>query len=157
MTNLDSVKNQTYHFANKGLYSRSYGFSSSHVWIWELDGKEGWVPKNWCFPTVVLEKTLESPLNSKEITPVNPKGTQAWIFIEMSDAEAPILWQPDEKSWLTGKDPDARKNWGQEEKGVTEDEMGGWHHWLNEHQGSSDGERSLGCCSSWGHKESNTT
>ena len=105
------IKNQKYHFANKGPYSQSYGFSSSHVWIWELDGKEGWALKNCLFPTVVLEKTLESPLNSKEIKPVNPKGNQSWIFIERTDAEteAPILWQPEEKSWLTGKDPDARK------------------------------------------------
>ena len=122
-------------FANKGLYSQSYGFSSSYVWIWELDHKEGWVPKNWCFLSVVLKRTLESPLDSKEIKPVNPKGNQPWIFIGSTDAEAkaPILWPPDLRSWLTGKDPDAGKDWGHEEKGLTEDEMAGWFHQLNGH------------------------
>ena len=127
MTNLDSVLKSRYPFADKGSYSQSYGFSSSHVWMWELDCKEGWVPKNWCFWTVVLEKTLESPLDSKEIKPVNPRGNQPWIFIGRTDAEAeaPVLWSPDAKSWLIGKDPDARKDWGQEEKRVTGDEMVG--------------------------------
>ena len=111
-------------------YSQSYGSSSSHVWMWELYPKEGWVPKNWCFQTVVLEKTLESLLGSKEIKPINPKGNQPWIFIGRTDVEteAPILWPPDAKSRFTGKDPDAGKDWRQEEKGTTEDEMVGWHH-----------------------------
>ena len=114
-------------------YSQSYGFSSSHVWMWELDHKESWAPKNWCFWTVVLETTLESPLDWKEIKPINPKGNQSWIFIGRTDAEAetPILWPPDAKNWLTGKDSDAGKDWGQEEKGMTEDEMVVWHHQLN--------------------------
>ena len=122
-------------FAN-GLHNQSYGFSSSHIRMWELDHKEGWVPKNWCFQIVVLEKTLESSLDCKKIKPVNPKGNQPWIFIGRTDAEAeaPTLWSPDVKNWLIGKDPDTRKDWGQEEKGVTEDEMVGWHHWLNEHE-----------------------
>ena len=124
------------YFANKGASSQSYGFSSSHVWMWELDYKESWAPKNWCFWTVVLEKTLESPLISKEIQPVHPKGNQSWIFIGRTDAEAeiPILWSPDAKNWLIGKDPDAGKDWRQEEKGTTEDEMTAWHHWLNGHE-----------------------
>ena len=107
--------------------------SSSHVWMWELDCKESWVPKNWCFWTVMLEKTLESSLDSKEIQPVHPKGDQSWVFIGRTDAEAetPILWPPHAKSWLLGKDPDAGRDWGQEEKGTTEDEMVGWYHWLN--------------------------
>ena len=113
---------------------QSYGFSRSHVWMWELDYKESWEPKHWCFWTMVLEKILESPLECK-IKPVNPKGDQSWVFIGRTDAEAetPILWRPDAKSWLTGKDPDAGKDWGQEEKGTTEDGMAGWHHWLNGH------------------------
>ena len=113
--------------------SQSYGFSSSHVWIWEMNHKESYVPKNWCFLTVMLEKTLESPLDCKEIKPVNPKGNQSWIFIGRTDieVEAPILWPPDGKNWLTGKDPDAGKDWRQEEKGMTEDEMVGWHHWFD--------------------------
>ena len=114
---------------------QSYGFSSSHVWMWELDSKESWVLKNWGFWTVVV-KTLESSLYSKEIQPVHPKGNQSWIFIGRTDAEAetPILWPPDAKSWLIGKDPDAGRDWGQEEKGTTEDEMAGWHHRLNGHE-----------------------
>ena len=118
-------------FANKSLYSQSYDFSSSHEWMWELDHKEGWSQKNWRFQTMVLEKTLESPLDSKEINPVNLKGNQSSIFIGRTDAEAetPILSPFDVESWLIGKDPDAGKDWGQEEKGVTEDEMVGWHHW----------------------------
>ena len=126
MTNLDSIlKNRDHHFADKGPYSQSYGFSSSHAQMWELDHKESWAPKNWCFWTVVLEKTLKSPLDCKEIQPVNPKGNQSWIFIGKTDGEAevPILWPPDAKSWLIGKDPDAGKDWKQEEKWVTEDEM----------------------------------
>ena len=144
--------------------SQSYGFSSSHVWMWGLDHKEGWELKNWCFWTVVLEKTLEGPLDCKESQPVNPKGNQPWMFTGKTDAEAetPILWPPDGKRQLIGKDPDDGKNWGQEEKGVTEDEMVGCHHWLNGHDseqtpGNSDGQGSLACCSPWGHKESDTT
>ena len=114
------IKRQRHHFANKGLYSQSYGISSSHVWMWEFNHKEGWVLKNWCFWIVVLEKILQSPVDSKEINPVHPKGNQPWIFIQRTDAEAPILRPPDAKSWLPGKDPDAGKGWGQ--KGVTEDE-----------------------------------
>ena len=131
--------------------------------MWELDPKEGWTPKNWCFWTVVMEKTLESPLDYK-ITSVNPKGNQPWIFIGRTDAEAeiPILWPPDSKSWLTGKDPDAGKDWGQEEKGLTEHEMVEWHHWLNGPGfgwtvGVGDGQGGLACCNSWGRKESDTT
>ena len=105
------IKKQRHYFANKCLYSQSYGFSSSHVRLWELDHKEGWALKNWCFWTAVLEKTLESPLHSKEIKPANPKENQPWTFIRKTDAEAPILWPPDVKSWLTGKDPDAGKDW----------------------------------------------
>ena len=112
MTNLDSViKKQRHHFTDKGPSSQSYGFSSGHVWMWELDHEEGWVPKNWCFWTVVLEKTLESPLDYKEIQPVHPKGNQSWIFIGRTDAEAPILWPPDVKNWLIRKVPDAVKDW----------------------------------------------
>ena len=124
MTNLDSILKSRHHFANKGPYSQSYGFSSSHVWMWELDYKEGWSLKN-CFQTVVLETTLESPLDCKESKPVNPKGNQSWIFIGRTDAEvgAPILWPPDAKSRLIGKDPDAGKDWRQQETEVTENEM----------------------------------
>ena len=137
MTNLDSIlKKQRHYFANKGLSSQSYGFSSSHVWMWKLDYKESWAPKNWRFWTVVLEKTLESPLDSyKEIQPVHPKGNQSWIFNGRTEAEAetPVLWPPDAKNWLIGKDPDAEKDW-RWEKGTTEDEMVGWHHQLNGHE-----------------------
>ena len=112
------IKKQRYDFANKGPYSQSYGFSSSHVWIWKLDYKESWAPKNWRFWPVVLEKTLESPLDSKEIQPVHPKGNQFWIFIGRTDAEELILWPPDAKSWLIRKDPDAGKDWQQEEKAM---------------------------------------
>ena len=143
---------------------RPYGFSSSHVWMWELNYKENWVPKNWCFWIVVLEKTLESSSNCKEIQLVHPKGNQSWIFIGRTDAEAetPILWPPDAKNWLIGKDPDAGKDWRWEEKGTTEDEMVGWHHWLNGHEfewtlGVGDGQGSLACCSPRGHKESYMT
>ena len=128
-TNLDSIlKSQRHYVANKGPSSQSYGFSSSHVWMWELDYKESWAPKNWCFGTVVLEKTLESPLDYKETKQAHPKGYQSWIFIVRTDAEAetPILWPPDAKSWLIWKDSDAGKDWRWEEKGTTEDEMVGW-------------------------------
>ena len=120
------IKKQRHYFANKSPSSQSYGFSSDHVWMWELDYKKSWAPKNWCFWTVVLEKTLESPLDCKEIKPVHTKGNQSWIFIGRTDAEAPVLWPPDVKSWLIGKDSDAGKDWGQEEKKATEDEMVGW-------------------------------
>ena len=126
MTNLDSILKQRHYFVNKGLSSQVYDFSSSHVWIWELDCEESWMPKNWCFWTVVLAKTLESPLDFKEIQPVHSEGDQPWVFFERNDAEAetPVLWPPHVKSWLIGKDPDAGKDWGQE-KGMTEDEMAG--------------------------------
>ena len=133
MTNLDStLKSRDITLLTKVCIV--YGFSSSHVWMWELDYKESWAPKNWYFWTVVLEKTLENPLDCKEIKQVSPKGNQPWIFIGRTDAEAevPILWLPDAKNWLIGKDPDAGKDWRQEEKGTTEDEMVGWHHWLND-------------------------
>jgi len=125
------IKKQRYHFANKGPSSQGYGFSSSHVWMWELDYKGSWAPKNWCFWTMVLEKTLESPLDCKEIQPVHSEGDQPWDFFGRTDAKAetPVLWPPDAKSWLIGKDSDAGRDWGQEEKGTTEDEMAGWHHW----------------------------
>ena len=132
--------------------------------MWELDYKGSWAPQNWCFWTVVLEKTLESPLDWKEIQPVHPKGDQSWVFIGRIDAEAetPILWPPDVKNWLIGKDPDVGKDWRQEEKGTTEDEMVGWHHWFDGHEfeqgpGVGDGQESLVFCSPWGHKELDTT
>ena len=137
MTNLDSIlKSRDITLFNKGLSSQGYGFSSNHVWMWELDYKESWVQKNWCFWTVVLEKTLESPLDGKKIQPVQPKGNQSWIFIGRTDAKAKtlVLRSPDVKNWLIWKDPDAGKDWRQEEKGTTEDEMVGWHHWLNGHE-----------------------
>ena len=117
------IKKQRHHFAKEAPYSQSYGFSSSHVQMWELDYKEGWVPKNWCFRIVVLEKTFDSPLDSEEIKPVNPKGIQSWIFIGRTNAEASLLWPPDAKGQLIGRDPDAGKDWRQKEKRVTEDEM----------------------------------
>ena len=131
-----SIKKQRHYFANKGPSNQSYGFSSSHVWIWELDYKESWAPENWWFWTVMLEKTLESPLGCKEIQPVHPKGNQSWIFIGRTDAEAetPIFWPPDAKSWLIWKDPDAGKDWRREEKGMKEGEMVGWHHRLKGHE-----------------------
>ena len=129
------IKNQRHYFANKGLSSQGYGFSSSHVWLWELEYKESWGLQNWCFWTVVLEKTLKTPLDNKEIQPAHPKGNQSWIFIRRTDVEAEtsILWPPDMQNWLIGKDPDAGKDWRQEE-GTTEDEMVGWHHQLNGHE-----------------------
>ena len=138
------------------------GFSNSHVWMWELDHKESWALKNWCFWTVVLKKTLESPLDCKEIKQLNPKGNQLWIFVGRTDAEAPILWPPDGKSWLIRKDPDAGKDWRQEEKGTMEDEMVGWHHQLDGHEFEQapwvgDWQESLACCSPWSPKESNMT
>ena len=132
MTNLDSILKNRELLCQQSLSSQSYGFSSGHVWMWELDHKESWAPKNWCFWTMVLEKTLESPLNCKEIKPVNPRD-QSWMFTERTDAEARILWLPDVKNWLIRKHPDAGKNWSKEEKGMTENEMVGWHHWLDRH------------------------
>ena len=130
MTNLDSIFKSRDITANKGLSSQGFGFSSGHVWMWELDCEESWALKNWCFWSVVLLKTLESPLDCKEIQPVYPKGHQSWVFIGRTDAEdeTPILWPPDAKSGLIWKDPDSGKDWRQEEKGMTEDEMVGWHH-----------------------------
>ena len=158
------IKKQRHYFFNKGPSSQGYGFSSAHVWMWELDYKESWVPKNWCFWTVVLEKTLESPLDCKVIQPVHPKGNQSWTFIERSyvEAETPILWPPDAKSWLIWKDPDAGKDWGQEEKGMTEEEMFGWHSQHNWHEfewipGVDNGQGGLACCSSLVRKELDTT
>ena len=153
MTNLDSIfKSRDITLPTK-VHLVNYGFSSGHVWMWELDCEESWVLKNWCFWTVVLEKTLESPLDCKEIEPVHPKGDQPWVFIGRTDVEAetPVLWTPDVKSWLIWKDPDAGKDWGQEEKGTTEDEMVGWHHQLNGHGFGwtlevDDGQGGLECC-----------
>ena len=157
------ITKQRHYFANKGPSSQGYGFSSSYIWMWELDYKESWALKNWCFWNVMLEKTLESPLDCKEIQPVHPEENQSWIFIGRTDAEAEtsILWPPDVKNWLIGKDPDAGKDWRQEKKGTTEDEMVGWHHQLDGHEfekalGVDDGQGSLACCSPWGHKESDT-
>ena len=137
MTSLDSIlKSSDIYFAKKGPSSQGYGFSSSHVWMWELNYKESWVLKNWCFWTVVLEKTLASPLDCKEIQPVYSKGDQPWVFFGRTDTEAEtsVLWPPHAKSWLIGKDPDAGRDWGQDEKGMTQDQMAGWHHRLDEHE-----------------------
>ena len=158
------IKKQRHYFANKGPSGQGYGFPSGHVWMWELDYKESWVPKTWCFWTVVLEKTLESPLECKVIQPVHPKGDQPRVFTGRTDVEAviPILWPPNGKSWFIWKDPDAGKDWRQEEKVMTEGEMVGQHHWHNGHgfgwtPGVGDGQGGLVCCSSWGHKELNKT
>ena len=159
------MKKQRHLFASKGLYSQNYVFfSSSHVQMWELDHKEGWVPKNWCFWTVVLEKILENPLDYKEIQPVHSKGDQSWVFFGRNDAKAatPVLWLLHVKSWLIGKDSDAGRDWGHKEKGTTEDEMAGWHHWLDGREsewtlGVGDGQGGLVCCDSWVCKESDTT
>ena len=155
---------QRHYFASKGPSRKSYGFSSSYLWMWELDCKGSCTPKNWYFWTVVLEKTLESLLDCKGIQPVHPKGNQSWIFIGRTDAEAetPILWPPDGKNWLIGKDPDAGRDWRRKEEGMTEDEMVGWHHWLDGHEfeqapGDGEGQESLAWCSPWGHKELDTT
>ena len=153
---IKNIKKKKHYFADKGPLSQGYAFSSSHVWMWELDYKE-----SWCFWTVVLEKTLESLLDSKELKPVHPKGNQSWMFIGRTDAEAetPILWPPDVKSRLIGEDPDNGKDWRWEEKGTTEDEMVGWHHRCTRFEqalGVVDGQGSLAWCSLWGHKESDT-
>ena len=156
------IKKQRHYFANKDLSSQSNGFSSSRVWIWELDYKKAeHQKKNWYFWSVCWRRLL-SPLYSKEIQPVHPKGSQSWIFIGRTDAEAPILWPPDLNSWLTGKDCDAGKDWRREEKGTTEDEMVGWHQRLNKNEfeqapGVGDGQGGLLCCSPWGHKELDMT
>ena len=157
------LKKQRHYFANKGPSSQSYGFSSSHVRMWELDYKESWAPKNWYFWTVVLEKILESHLDSEEIQPVHPEGNQSWIFIWRTDieAETPLLWPPNTKNWLIGKDPDAGKDWRWEEQGMTEDEMIGWHHRLNGHEiekalGVGDGQGSLACTTVHGVSKSRT-
>ena len=158
------IKKQRHYFVNKCPSSQGYGFSSSHVWMWKVDYEESWALKNWCFWTVVLEKTLKSPLDCKEIQPVHSKGDQSWVFFGMTDAKAetPVLWPPHAKSWLIGKDSDAGKDWGQEEKGTTENEIAGWHHRLNGHEfewtlGVGDGQGGLECCNSWGRKESDRT
>ena len=158
------IKKQRHYFVNKGPSSQGYGFSSHHVWMWELDYKESWELKNWCFWTVVLEKTLESPLDCQEIQPVHPGEDQSWVFIGRTDveAEAPILQPPDEKNWLIWKGPDAGKDWGQEEKGMAEDEVVGWHQQLNGHEfgwipGVGDGQGGLACYGSRGHKELDMT
>ena len=166
MTNLDSVlKCRDITLPTKVCLVKAIVFPVVMYGLWELDHKEGWEPKDWYFWAVTLEKTLESPLDCKEIKPVNPKGNQPWIFIGRTDAEAeaPILWPPDAKSQLIGKDPDAGKDWGQEEvKRVTENEMVRWHHKLSGHEfeqtpGDSEGQGRLVCCSPWGFKESDTT
>ena len=158
------IQKQRLHFADKSPYSQSYGLSSSCVWMWQLDHKKGWAPENCCFQIVALEKTLESPLDCKEVKPVSPKGSQPWIFIGKTDAEseALILWPSYAKSQLIGKDPDAGKDWRQKEKWVAEDEMVRKHHWLNEQEleqtlGNNGGQGSLACCSLWGCKELNMT
>ena len=164
MTNLDSIlKGRDITLSTKVHLVKAMVFPVV-MYGWELDYKESWALKNWCFWTVVLEKTLESLLDCKEIQPVHLKGDQSWVFIGRTDFEAatPILWPPDAKSWLIWKDPDAGKDWGQEEKGITEDEMVGWHQRLNGHGfgrtlGVGDGQGGLACCSSWGHKESDMT
>ena len=152
------IKKQRYYFADKHLSSQSYGFSGSHVWMWELD--HSWGPKNWCFWTVVLEKTLESRLDCKGIKPIHPKWNESWIFIGRPDAEVPT-WPPDAKNFFIGKDPDAEISWRQEEKGTTEDEMVGCHHQLNGHEFEQglevvDGQGLLACCSPWGCEQSDT-
>ena len=158
------IKKQRHYFDDKCPYSQSYCFSSSHVKMWELDYQESWAPKYWCFWTVVLEKTLEIPLDWKEIKPVNLKGNRSWIFIGRTDAEAEasILWLPDEMNWLSRKDPDAGQDWRQEEKGTREEEMVEWHHRLIGHECEftprvGDGQGGLACCSPWGRKESDMT
>ena len=165
MTNLDSIlKSRDITLLTKVHLVKAMFFSSSNVWIRELDCEESWAPKNWCFWTVVLEKALESPLDCKEIQPVHPKGDQSWVFIGRTDAEAesPVPWPPHVKSWLIGKDPDSGRDWGQEEKGTTEDETAGWHHRLDGREfewtlGVGDGQGGLACCDSWGCKESDST
>ena len=162
MPKLDSVLKSRHIPLPTKVYCQSYGFSSSYAWMWDLEHKEDWALKNCGFWTVLLEKTLDSPLDCKEFKSVNPKENQSWIFIGRTDAEAPILWLPDAKSQLIRKDPDAGKDWGQEVKGTTEHKMVGWHHWLNGHEfeqapWDGEGQGNLACCSPWGHKQSDTT
>ena len=162
MTNLDSIfKSRDITLTKKVHLVKAMVFPG---WMWELDCEESWAPKNWCFWTVVLEKTLESPLECKEIQPVHSKGDQSWVFFGRNDAKAdtPVLWPPHAKSWLIGKDSDAGRDWGQEEKGTTEDGMAGWHYRLDGHKfewtlGVGDGQGDLACCSLWGRKELDTT
>ena len=164
MTNLDSIlKSRDITLPTKVCLVKAMGFPGV-VWMWELDCKESWVLKNWCFWTVVLEKILESPLGCKEIQPVHSKGDQPWVFFGWNDAETetPILWPSHVKIWLSGKDCDAGRDWGKKEKGTTEDEMARSHHWLDGHEfgwtlGFGDGQGGLSCCNSWGCKESDTT
>ena len=164
----DCIVKQKHHLPTK-IHSQSYGFSSSHAWMWQFNRefdslKKTWVPRHWCFQIVVLEETFESPLNCKDIKPINPKGNQTWVFFERTDAEAevPIPWPHDKKSWLIRKDPDAGKDWRQKEKNVGKDEMVTWHHQLSGHEveqtpGTSEWEGSLKCCGSWHHKELDMT
>ena len=148
----------------KVLLVKAMVFSSSHVWMWKLEHKESWMLKNWCFWTVVLDKIFESPFECKEIQPVHPKGNQSWVFIGSTDAEAEtlILWPCDAENWLTGKDPDAGKDWRHEDKGTTENEMFGWHHGVSGHDfeqalGVGKGQGNLACCNPWGCKELDMT
>ena len=164
MTKLDSILKSRDTILSTKVHLVKAIFFPLAIWMWKLNYKESWAQKNGCFSTVVLDKTLDSPLNSKEIQPVHPKGDQSWVFTERSDveAESPILWPHHAKSWLIWKDPDAGKDWGQEDKGTTEDEIVGWHHQLNGHEfglalGIGVGQGGLACCSSWGCKESDTT
>ena len=165
MTNLDSIlRSRDIILPTKVHLVKAMVFPTGRVWMWELDCEESWAPKYWCFWTVVLEKSLESPLDCKEIQPVHSKGDQPWDFFGRNDskAETPVLWPPHAKSWLIGKDSDARRDWGQEEKGTTENEMTGWHHRLDGPEfewtpGVGDGQGGLACCNSWGRKESDTT
>ena len=156
VTNLDNIL-KSRDITDKGPSSQSYDFSSNHIWMWELDQKGSWMLKNWCFWTVVLEKTLERPLDGKEVQPVNPKGNQSWIFIGRTDveAEAPILWPHGGENWLIGKDPEAERDWRQEEKGTIENHKIVWFHQLNGYEleqapGDGEGQESLACCSPWG-------
>ena len=166
MTNLDSVEKQRLYSADKDLYSQSYGLPSGHVWLCELDHKEGRPPKNWCLRTVVLEKTPDSSLETggKAIKPINLKGDESWIFTGKTDAEAEasVFWSSDAISWSTGKLPDTGKDWEQKEKRASENEMVGQNHWCDEHElglmpGDGEGQGGLACCSPWGHKESDMT
>ena len=162
VTNLDNITKGRDITLLINMVCQSYGFSRSHVWMWESNHKEGWVPKNWCFRTGVVEETPESPLDCKEVKPVHSKGNQSWIFIGSTDAEAPILWPPDAKSQLIGKDPDAGKGWRQKEKEVSDDKMVRSHRWVNGHEFEQTprvggGQDSLVCFSLWGHKEPDMT
>ena len=161
MTNLDGVLKSRHYSANKDPYSQDYDLPSGHAQLWEQDRKEGRSSKNYCLQTVVLKKTLNCPLDSKEIKPVNLKGHHPWILIERTFAEAPIFWSPDMNSWLIGKVPDAGKDWGQKKR-ESEDKMAGWHHRCNGHElgqtsGDGEGQGGLACCSPWRCKESDTT